>query len=38
MLTLSYSALFGLLLAAFILGLISPFFLIFYLIFNDKLR
>jgi hypothetical protein len=38
MLTLSYFALFGLLLAAFVIGLIFPFVLIVYLVFNDKLR
>lgn len=38
MLTLSYGALFGLLLATFVLGLIFPFLLVVYLIFNDKLR
>jgi len=38
MLTLSYGALFGLLLAAFVLGLVFPFLLIIYLVFNDKLR
>lgn len=38
MLTLSYGALLGLLLAAFVLGLIFPFLLIVYLVFNDKLR
>ena len=38
MVTLSYGALFGLLLAAFILGLISPFILVVYMVFNDKLR
>ena len=38
MLTISYGALLGLLLAAFVLGLIFPFLLIVYLVFNDKLR
>jgi hypothetical protein len=38
MLTLSYGALLGLLLAAFVLGLVFPFLLIVYLVFNDKLR
>ncbi len=38
MLTLSYGALIGLLLAAFVLGLVFPFLLVFYLVFNDKLR
>lgn len=38
MLTLSYGALIGLLLAAFVLGLVFPFLLIVYLVFNDKLR
>lgn len=38
MLTLSVGALFGLLLAAFVLGLIFPFLLMIYLVFNDKLR
>lgn len=38
MLTLSYGALLGLLLAAFVLGLIFPFLLVVYLVFNDKLR
>lgn len=38
MLTLSYGAMLGLLLAAFVLGLVSPFVLIVYLVFNDKLR
>jgi len=38
MLTLSYGALFGLLLVAFILGLIFPVILILYLVFNDNLR
>lgn len=37
MLTLTYGALIGLLLAAFVLGLICPFLLIVYLVFNDKL-
>ncbi len=38
MLTLSYGALLGLLLAAFVLGLIFPFLLVIYVVFNDKLR
>jgi len=38
MLTLSYGALFGLLLAAFLLGLIFPFLLIIYFVLNDKIR
>ena len=38
MLTLSYGALFGLLLAAFVLGLIFPFLLVIYLVLNAKLR
>ena len=38
MLTLSYGALFGLLLAAFVLALIFPFAFVLYLVFNDKLR
>lgn len=38
MLTLSFGALLGLLLAAFVLGLVFPFLLIMYLVFNDKLR
>ena len=38
MLTLSYGALLGLLLAAFVLGLVFPFLLVVYLVFNDKLR
>ena len=38
MLTLSYGALIGLLLAAFVLGLVFPFLLMLYLVFNDKLR
>jgi len=38
MLTLSFGALLGLLLAAFVLGLVFPFLLVVYLVFNDKLR
>ena len=38
MLTLSYGALFGLLLAAFVLGLLLPFVIIIYLVYHDKLR
>lgn len=38
MVTLSYIALFGSLLAAFVLGLLFPLILIVYLVFNDKLR
>lgn len=38
MLTLSYGALIGLLLAAFVLGLIFPFLLIIYFVLNDKIH
>jgi hypothetical protein len=38
MLTLTYGALFGLLLAAFVLGLIFPFLLIIYFVLNDKMH
>lgn len=38
MLTLSYAALFGLLLAAFILELLFPFLFVIYLVYHDKLR
>ena len=38
MVTLSYGGLFGLLLAAFVLGLLTPLLLIIYAVFNDKLR
>jgi hypothetical protein len=38
MLTLTYGALLGLLLAAFVLRLVFPFLLIVYLVFNDNLR
>lgn len=38
MVTLSYGALFGLLLAAFIMGLLSPLLLMVYLIFREKPR
>jgi hypothetical protein len=38
MLTLSYGALIGLLLAAFVLGLICPFLLIIYFVLNDKIH
>lgn len=38
MLTLSYGALIGLLLASFVLGLIFPFLLIIYFVLNDKIH
>ena len=38
MLTLSYGALFGLLLAAFILGVVFPFILVIYLIVHNPPR